>query len=1448
MRKSRRPHDNSHLDFPSEFRGENSGDGSTVLKPLGKIANSLTYFLLLSFFILSASPSFAQLIPKTNWTLAFVDSQETVGANGAATNSFDGNPATHWHTQWFNINPDPPPPHEIQINLGAVYNVSGFRYLPRQDGSQNGRIKQYEFYVSLDGVNWGTPVASGIFLNDGLEKEVTFTTPKAGHYVLLGALSEVNSNPWTSMAELNVLGTLQIAPGNLIPQTNWLASVDSQEVVFAPRAGTKSFDGDPSTFWHTQWSDIEPDPPPPHEIQINLGAVYNVSGFRYLPRQDGAQNGWVGQFEFYVSSDGSNWDPAVFTGTFGKNASEKEVLFTAKTGQYVRFRALSEVNGNPWTSAAELNVLGNLSPPTITSIVPNSGPAAGGQTGVVITGTNLSGATIVTFGGTAATITNNTATTVTVTTPAHAAGAVNVVATVSAGSATSTGGYTYTSTAPAPTKLALTSINGGANPTVGAVFPVVVQAQDAGGNPSNVIATTAVSLSLKTGTGSLGGTLTGSITAGSNQVTITGVTYSKAESGVVITATRTSGDVLAAGDSAAFTVNPGAANILAFTTQPGNATPGGVIPGPPTVTVRDSLGNTVTSSSASITIAIGTNPGPGILSGTLTKSAVSGVASFSDLSINQAGDGYTLAASSASLTGATSSAFNITATAPAITSINPTSGPVGTSVMITGTNFGTPQGTSTVKFNGTTATSITSWSATSIVAVVPAGATTGLVVVTVSGLASNGVTFTVTIPKNGWTLLFVDSQETVGANGAATNSFDGNPATHWHTEWSDIEPDPPPPHEIQINLGAVYSVSGFRYLPRQDNDQNGRIKQYEFYVSSDGANWGSPVATGIFANTEVEKQVLFAAKTGQYVSLRAVSEVNGNPWTSMAELSVLQGSTAGNQAPDGVIDSPAANATIVVGSAINFTGTGTDLDDNTPLTYHWSFGTGSGIPDTTAKDPGLLQFNVPGTFVVTFTVADALGLTDPIPPTRTITVQSGSSGVPIAQTNWTLLFVDSQEVVSAPRNGTKSFDGDPSTFWHTQWFNVNPDPPPPHEIQINLGAVYSIGGFRYLPRQDFVNGRIAQYEFYVSLDDINWGSPVATGTFPNTTIAQEVTFIPKPGQYVRLRALSEVNGNPWTSMAELNVLQAACITPSVTLIQPQSYFLQTSANLYLLADACLAGEQGVRLMVDGGTASGGAQFDDNTAPYEVTFTGLGQFEHVVDAFVIDTGGNPVPGNATHDQAIQVGVGDYTVTMGDSITFGAGDTVSSDNISQDGRNTGGGYTPILDDLLTADRAKPQAVVNEGVGGARSAGGLSLIPTLLQRHPDAQRFLIMYGTNDANIFLPTPSGLGLQPVVDSGYAGSFKDNMQRIIDAIQGAGKIATLAKAPVALPLDSQRNTNIQQFNLVIDELVAANNITVTPPDFHAYFATHYPTEYWDDIHPNGVGYQSMANLWVLALP
>lgn len=105
---------------------------------------------------------------------------------------------------------------------------------------------------------------------------------------------------------------------------------------------------------------------------------------------------------------------------------------------------------------------------------------------------------------------------------------------------------------------------------------------------------------------------------------------------------------------------------LEFATQPHNAIVGQHITGadfdpsgpPVTVEVVDAHGAIVSSSTAPITIALGNNPGNATLGGTRTVDAVHGVASFSDLTLDKPGNGYTLTASSPGITGATSSPFN----------------------------------------------------------------------------------------------------------------------------------------------------------------------------------------------------------------------------------------------------------------------------------------------------------------------------------------------------------------------------------------------------------------------------------------------------------------------------------------------------------------------------------------------------------------------------------------------------------------------------------------------------------------------------------------------------------------------------------------------------------------------------------------------------------------------
>ncbi len=105
-----------------------------------------------------------------------------------------------------------------------------------------------------------------------------------------------------------------------------------------------------------------------------------------------------------------------------------------------------------------------------------------------------------------------------------------------------------------PEKLVISEVNGGDPPFANIPFDVVVQALDADNFPSNVTTETQVTLSKETGSGILGGTLSGSIAAGSNTLVFSNVLYDTPEAGVSISASAASGMELAPGISDPFEV------------------------------------------------------------------------------------------------------------------------------------------------------------------------------------------------------------------------------------------------------------------------------------------------------------------------------------------------------------------------------------------------------------------------------------------------------------------------------------------------------------------------------------------------------------------------------------------------------------------------------------------------------------------------------------------------------------------------------------------------------------------------------------------------------------------------------------------------------------------------------------------------------------------------------
>lgn len=141
-----------------------------------------------------------------------------------------------------------------------------------------------------------TPVAVRTFPSGPAAQTVSFA-PVQARYVCLEAMSSQTNEPYTTMAELAVLGPDGVEADR---STCQIVYADSEEVLAEDGAADNLLDEMSDTFWHTEWGVAKPSHP--HQVVIDLGSEQTVSGVRYLPRQDSA-NGRIKQCRLYVSPD-----------------------------------------------------------------------------------------------------------------------------------------------------------------------------------------------------------------------------------------------------------------------------------------------------------------------------------------------------------------------------------------------------------------------------------------------------------------------------------------------------------------------------------------------------------------------------------------------------------------------------------------------------------------------------------------------------------------------------------------------------------------------------------------------------------------------------------------------------------------------------------------------------------------------------------------------------------------------------------------------------------------------------------------------------------------------------------------------------------------------------------------------------------------------------------------
>ena len=139
-----------------------------------------------------------------------------------------------------------------------------------------------------------------------------------------------------------------------------------------------------------------------------------------------------------------------------------------------------------------------------------------------------------------------------------------------------------------------------------------------------------------------------------------------------------------------------------------------------------------------------------------------------------------------------------------------------------------------------------------------------------------------------------------------------------------------------------------------------------------------------------------------------------------------------------------------------------------------------------------------------------------------------------------------------------------------------------------------------------------------------------------------------------------------------------------------------------------------------------------------------------------------------------------------------------------------------------------MINGGIGGELTTGGLARLRAVLALNPDVRFFAIGYGTNDAWGGRLTPA--------------QFRSNLQSMIDQLLDAGRVPVLARIPFSP--DGNHET-LRAYNHVLDALTRENHL-LTGPDLYGWFLGH-PEQLTDNVHPGPDGRAAINRLWAEAM-
>lgn len=397
------------------------------------------------------------------------------------------------------------------------------------------------------------------------------------------------------------------------------------------------------------------------------------------------------------------------------------------------------------------------------------------------------------------------------------------------------------------------------------------------------------------------------------------------------------------------------------------------------------------------------------------------------------------------------------------------------------------------------------------------------------------------IPQSGMSVAAFSSEEAGGEgpkSGYVSAILDGDANTFWHTRWSGGSAQPP--HWFIVDLGVSYNVNKITLLPRQGSGSrpNGLIQKFTLSYSNTGmeeADFTTIVEEKQLPDGIAKQNIEFDPVTARY--LKVFVNESHNDFASLAEMEVFR-TEADSTKPDAPKNVEAKVVWADEKPAVELNWEAAVDPDSGVVSY--SVLQNGKFLDVTQSLKYIDKSVVVGeSYHYEIIATNGAGL-DGEAAVLDVTVNEPPKSTKIPQANMTAM-ASSEEKVAEEKTGygfaKNVLDGNPDTFWCTQWDGEIA--PAPHWIQIDLGKVYKLDHADFLQRdlsKQF--GQVTKYNLSYSEDGENFTMLVEDGVWDLKEQSNTVDLQNVQARYLKLDCLEATSDFVHGAMAEINVYEA----------------------------------------------------------------------------------------------------------------------------------------------------------------------------------------------------------------------------------------------------------------------------------------------------------------------